>query len=519
MANIVELDDRNQEKLKSDISGIKAQIKAFACSLGPKEQHFPQKNNAKEAAKKAASGNAEENAVSGLIHRVSSETTNSVGDGSSTAAVLVGELLSNSLQQISAGADPFEIKEGLEKGMEHFEEFLYSVSQPILRPEQLLKVATTAARGDVEIGSLVVEAFESVGPNAPIHLKPSTEQESKVQVNKSNILNTRFPCPYCSGQQTMLKVEYEEPLLLLTNHKISSPSSITPLLDQLLPTERPLLIITNSADGEIPPAFILNHPKGIARISILRAPKSLEASTESLEDLALLTGGRMINKEKGEQLDDTSPGDLGTAAKLEVTNDFTSIVAGQGSGEKLSERKKQLKVLLNKTEDRQLKKQLKERLAFISGSSVTLRLADSSQSGFEDKRQRAETAIHVCRAALAAGMVPGGGIGFIRGYKALQSLKAINPDQEKGLEIFRQALLQPTLQIAENAGAAEREVIEESMRGSFDYGYNAANERFENLMETGIADATKVLLMATRNAVSASAHMLAKHSAGQPAVA
>lgn len=518
MAEIIELDHK-QEKLKSDISEIKARIKAIACSLGPKGQHISLKENAGGSSKEPALQESEESAGGGLIHKVISGTANSVGDGSSTAAVLLGELLCNSLQQISAGADPVEIKNGIDKGMKHFEEFLPSISQPILTPEQLLKVATTAARGDREIGRLVVEAFEQVGPNAPIQLKPSDKQESKLQTKESNTFNTRFPCPYCSAQQTMLKVVYEKPLLLLTNHKISSPSSINQLLEQLLPTERPLLIITNAADGEVPPAFILNHPKGIARVSVLRAPSSLGATTEALEDLALLTGGRMISKEKGERLEDTNPDDLGTAARLEVTNDFTSIVDGRGSGEKLAERKKQLNALLNKSEDGQQKKQLKERLAFISGGSATLLLAASSESAFEEKKQRAETAIHASRAALAGGILPGGGLGFIRGYEALQSLKGKNPDQDKGLEIFRQALLKPTLQIAENAGEAGREVVEESLAGSFDYGYNAAKGRYENLMEAGITDATKVLLTATRNAVSATGHMLSKHCTAQAAVA
>jgi chaperonin GroEL len=515
MTEVVALDNENREKLISD---IKKQVEAMAAALGPRGQNILKDSVEKFSGEKPPE-DPEASAGQGLIHEVVSGTAQSPGDGSSTAAVLARELLCRSLKHISGGADPIELKKGIEKGMQHLEEFFLSSSQPVLTPEQLLKVAITAAGGDREIGGLVVEAFEKVGANGLIQLMPAEDQKSKVQTKGSNTFNTRFSCPYCAPRQAQLKVLYEEPFLLMTNHRITSPSPIEHLLDQLLPTQRPILIITNSADGEVPPAFVLTHRKGIARVSVLRAPKSLGASTESLEDLALLTGGRVINREIGERLEDVSLDDLGTAAQLEVSNDFTSIVDGKGSDKQLEERKKQLDALLIKTEDGQQKNELKERLAFIIGGSAVIFLAASSESAFKDKKERAEKAIHASRAALAEGILPGAGLSLIRGYEALQSLKADSPDQEKGLETFRQALLLPAWEIAENAGAAGKEVVEESLAKRNGYGYNALSGSFDPLLEAGIADAAKVLRIASRNAVSVTGRMLGSYSVVQPAMA
>lgn len=505
MVEVIELDNKTREKLQE---GIRNQAKAVANTMGPVSgQNKAARDDARENPQ-----HSEKNEGARLINELVARTAETVGDATATAAVLGRSLMCSSLQQISEGASPLGIKKGLEEGLSHFAEFLKTISEPVLEPAQLSAVATTAAKGDSKLGGLVSEAFEKVGQQGEIRVKPSDSAEANIEVHESTALNARYFCPYCRTEPTKSPMTFEEPLLLLTNHRTITSTSLMPLLDQLTSAKRQILIITDAVDGEALPAFILNHPKGLIKVSFLRAPKASGVATEEiLEDIALLTGGRLIDCKNGDRIEDVRVKDLGSAGKLEVTQDFTFIKDGQGSPEQVETRKNKLEALLNQRNGVTQRSNVKERIAFLRGGEATIFLPASSRDSFAANKKKVEAAIHASRAALSGGMVPGGGLAFLMAHEAQGTLQNSDSDEAKGLELFRQALLEPAMQIAETGGAKGRAIVNEAMKEPGGYGYNATTGKFEPLLEAGIADATSMLLAATKNAVAVTGEILSTY--------
>lgn len=361
MVEVIELDIKTRGKIQE---GIKNQAKAVANTMGP----VSGQDKAARGDERENPQHSEDNEGARLINEVVARTAEAGGDSTATAAVLGRSLMCNSLQQISEGANPLEIKKGIEEGLTHFAEFLKTISEPVLEPAQLSAVATTATKGDSKLGGLVSEAFEKVGQQGEIRVKPSDSAEAYIEVHESKALNARYFCPYCRTQPTKAPMAFEEPLLLLTNHRTITSASLMPLLDQLTSTKRQILIITDAVDGEGLPAFILNHPKGLIKVSFLRAPKASGVATdEILEDIASLTGGRLIDSKNGDRVEDVCLKDLGSAERMEVAQDFTFIKDGQGSPEQVESRKNKLEALLNQRKSVIQRSNLKERIAFLGG--------------------------------------------------------------------------------------------------------------------------------------------------------
>lgn len=516
MPKQIEFDIEAKKKLRS---GINQLAEAVGKTFGPKGRsvliqvdgipHLTK--DGVSVAKKISLKDPQEDVGAQLVKEVAFKTAEQAGDGTTTATLLAQEIFNRSLKYVTAGAQAQEVKLGLEKGLHHFIEYLHSISKPVITPNQMEKVATISANGDEELGSLIREAYEKVGIHGVVNVKPASGLKSEVKVTEGMKINSGYLSAHFITDSKTMKVEYDDPLLLLTTHTLSTLRPLIPILNILAPTNRPLVIVAENVEGEALSALVLNLKKSIIKTVAVKAPGFGENKKELLEDLALLTGANVFDKDKGDQLEEIELNDLGAAGKVEISQNSTTVVDGKGSQEKIEERKQHILNLLDGRKDPGEMKKLKERLALISGGIALISLSAATEPEYQEKKDRAEDAIHATRAALEEGIVPGGGVTFIRGWENLRHLKGDNPDQDKGIEIFRSSLLRPAAQLAENGGKEGKLVIKETLEGTFDYGYNAAKNNFEKLMEGGVVDAAKVLRLAIENAVSVAGMMLTTH--------
>jgi chaperonin GroEL len=444
-----------------------------------------------------------ENIGAQLVKDVASKTNDDAGDGTTTATVLAQSLVTVGLKNVTAGANPMDLKRGIDKAVKVVVEELKSQSQSIGEDsEKIEQVAAISANNDPEIGKLVADAMEKVKKEGVITVEEAKTAETSVEVVEGMQFDRGFISPYFITDTDKMEAVLENPYVLLSDKKISTMKDLLPILEPVAQSGKPLLIIAEDVDGEALATLVVNKLRGSLKIAAVKAPGFGDRRKEMLEDIAILTGGVVIAEEKGLTLEGAKLDMLGTAEKIVIDKENTTIVNGAGDSANIAGRVKQIKSQIETTTSDYDKEKLQERLAKLAGGVAVLYVGAASEAEMKEKKARVEDALSATRAAVEEGIIPGGGVGYIRAINKLNSIKADNEDQNTGVAIVRRALEEPLRQIVENAGLEGSVVVQKIKDGKDDFGYNAQTNKYENLMTAGVIDPTKVARIALENAAS-----------------
>lgn len=448
-----------------------------------------------------------ENIGAELVKEVASKTNDVAGDGTTTATVLAQAIVNEGLKNVAAGSNPILIKYGIEKGVKAIVEELQRMKQDISTKEERQQVASIAAN-DPEIGKVIAEAMEEVGPEGVITVEESQSFGIQKEVVEGMQFDKGFISPYMITNAERMEAEYEDPYILITDKKISALSDILPLLEKLAQSgKKELVIIAEDVEGEALATLVVNKLRGTFNTLAVKAPGFGDRRKEMLEDIAILTGGTVISEDVGLKLENTEIDQLGQARRVVATKENTTIVEGRGDEKKIKARIAQIKKEIETTESEFDKEKLQERLAKLSGGVAVIKVGAATETEIKEKKLRIEDALAATKAAVAEGIVVGGGVALLRATKALDGVK-VEGEEEIGIDILRRALLEPIRQIANNAGKNGDVVVEEVKRQPGNYGYNAVSDKYEDLVEAGIIDPTKVTRTALENAASIAAMLL-----------
>ncbi len=449
-----------------------------------------------------------ENMGAKLVKEVASKTQDNAGDGTTTATLLAQALVTEGLKNITSGANPIEVKKGIEKATKAVVEFLKKKSIPVKDKEKIIQVATISANNDEEIGKLIADAMEKVGNDGVITVEEAKSIETSLELVEGMQFDRGFLSPYMATDHEKMLCEFEDPYILITDKKISNMKQIVPVLEKAASEGKPLFIIADDIDGEAQAAIILNIIRGTIKVCAVKAPGFGDEQKEMLEDIAILTGGKVISEAKGMKLESFTDDMLGSARRVVVDNEKTTIVDGKGNADDIEARKKQIEVQIRNTDSEFKKDDLRKRLAKLSGGVAVIKVGAATETEMKEKKMRIDDALNATKAAVEEGVVAGGGVTFFRAKKALGAVKA-EGDQEIGVKIIERALEEPVRQIAHNAGKEGAEIIARlSDESSDSFGYNAKTGKFEDLMKAGVIDPTKVVRSALQNAASIAAMVL-----------
>jgi chaperonin GroEL len=444
-----------------------------------------------------------ENIGAQLVKDVASKTNDDAGDGTTTATVLAQSIVTVGLKNVTAGANPMDLKRGIDKAVKVVVEELKSQSQSIGEDnEKIEQVAAISANNDPEIGKLVASAMEKVKKEGVITVEEAKTAETSVEVVEGMQFDRGYISPYFITDTDKMEAVLENPYILLSDKKISTMKDLLPILEPVAQSGRPMLIIAEDVDGEALATLVVNKLRGSLKIAAVKAPGFGDRRKEMLEDIAILTGGVVIAEEKGLTLEGAKIDMLGTAEKIVIDKENTTIVNGAGDKANIDGRVKQIKAQIETTTSDYDKEKLQERLAKLAGGVAVLYVGAASEAEMKEKKARVEDALSATRAAVEEGIIPGGGVGYIRAINKLNSLKLDNEDQNTGVAIVRRALEEPLRQIVENAGLEGSVVVQKIKDGKDDFGYNAQTNKYENLLKAGVIDPTKVARIALENAAS-----------------
>jgi chaperonin GroEL len=448
-----------------------------------------------------------ENIGAELVKEVASKTNDVAGDGTTTATVLAQAIVAEGLKNVAAGANPILIKSGIEKGVKAIVEELQRMKQEISTKEERQQVASISAN-DPEIGRVIAEAMEAVGPEGVITVEESQTFGIQKEVVEGMQFDRGLISSYMITNAERMEAVYEDPYILITDKKISALGDILPLLEKLAQSGRKeLVIIAEDVDGEALATLVVNKLRGTFNTLAIKAPGFGDRRKEMLEDIAVLTGGKVISEDVGLKIENTEVGDLGQARRVVATKENTTIIEGKGDEEKIKVRVALIKKEFETTESEFDKEKLQERLAKLSGGVAVLKVGAATETEIKEKKLRIEDALAATKAAVAEGIVVGGGVALLRAAKVLDGVK-FDGEEAVGVDILRRALLEPVRQIANNAGKNGDVVVEEVKRQPGNYGYNAVTDKYEDLVEAGIVDPTKVTRTALQNAASIAAMIL-----------
>jgi len=443
-----------------------------------------------------------ENMGAQMVKEVASKTSDVAGDGTTTATVLAQAIYREGVKVVAAGANPMDVKRGIDKAVEAVVEELKKMSKPTKDQKEIAQVGTISANNDPTIGEIIAEAMAKVGKEGVITVEEAKGMETTLEVVEGMQFDRGYLSPYFVTDPEKMVVELEDCYVLAHEKKISNMKDLLPLLEQVARAGKPLLIIAEDVEGEALATLVVNKIRGTLKCAAVKAPGFGERRKAMLEDIAILTGGKMISEDLGIKLENVGLDDLGTAKKVIIDKDNTTIVEGGGSREAIEGRVKQLRTQIEETTSDYDREKLQERLAKLVGGVAVIRVGAATETEMKEKKARVEDALNATRAAVEEGIVPGGGVAYIRSLKALDNLK-LEGDQQIGVDIVRKALEEPLRQIAENAGK-EGAIIVEKVKDSKDvnYGFDAAKEEFTDMMKAGIIDPTKVVRFALQNAAS-----------------
>ncbi len=444
-----------------------------------------------------------ENMGAQLLREVASKTSDKAGDGTTTATLLAQAMINIGIKNVTAGANPMELKKGIDKAVSEVVKFLKSISQEVGDDyNKIEQVARVSANNDEEIGKLIAEAMKKVKKEGVITVEEAKGIETTVEVVEGMQFDRGYISPYFVTNTDKMEAVMENPLILIHDKKISSMKEFLPILETAVQTGRPLVIIAEDVEGEALATLVVNRLRGSLKVVAVKAPGFGDRRKEMLEDIAILTGGTVITEERGFKLENATIDMLGSAEKVIVDKENTTIVNGSGKKDHIESRIKQIKSQIENTTSQYDKEKLQERLAKLSGGVAVLYIGAATEVEMKEKKDRVDDALHATRAAVEEGIVPGGGVAYIRAIEALDKLKGETEDEQTGIEIVKRALEEPLRQIVANAGLEGSVVVNKVKEGKNDFGFNAQTEKFENLYKAGVIDPTKVSRIALENAAS-----------------
>lgn len=493
-------------------NGVDALANAVKVTLGPKgrnvvlgKSYGPPSitKDGVSVAKEVELKNPAENMGAQMVKEVASKTADLAGDGTTTATVLAQAIVTVGLKNVTAGANPMDLKKGIDMAVVAVIAQLKKQSKKVGDNFQLIEqIATVSANGDATIGKLIAEAVQKVGKEGVITVEEAKGIDTSVKVVEGMQLDRGYISPYFINNSEKMEAQLEDPYVLLCDKKISSIKDLLPILEKVSETGKPMLIIAEDVDSNALSTLVVNQIRGSLKIAAIKAPGFGDRRKEVLEDIAILVGGTVISEETGLKLENVELESLGTVERVIVDKDTTTLVNGNGSKEKIKARVNQLKAQMESTTSDYDKEKIQERLAKMSGGVAVLYVGAASELEMKEKKDRVDDALSATKAAVEEGIVPGGGVAFIRGIAAIESLKGENEDQNTGIAIIRKSLEEPLRQIVRNAGLSGSVIVEKVKAGKSDYGFNAQNEKYENLYESGVIDPAKVTRIALENAAS-----------------
>ncbi|TAE71623.1 MAG: chaperonin GroEL [Bacteroidetes bacterium] len=508
MAKQIFFDIEAREKLKKGLDSLADAVKV---TLGPKGRNviIDKKFGAPSVTKDGVSVAKEielkdpiENMGAQLVKEVASKTADNAGDGTTTATVLAQAIFNAGLKNVTAGANPMDLKRGIDKAVTSVVEYLKSQSKQISTTQEIAQVATISANNDEEIGKMIADAMEKVGKEGVITVEEARGTETEVKTVKGMQFDRGYLSPYFVTNTESMEAELENPFILISEKKISSMKEILPILEGVAQSGRPLLIIAEDLDGEALATLVVNRIRGALKICAVKAPGFGDRRKAMLQDIATLTGGTVISEEQGYKLENATMDYLGKAEKISVDKDNTTIIKGAGEKEAIDARVKEIKAQMENTTSDYDREKLQERLAKLAGGVAILYIGAATEVEMKEKKDRVDDALHATRAAVEEGVVTGGGVALVRAIESLKNVKTLNEDELTGVNIIRIALEAPLRTIVANAGGEGSIVIQKVKEGTGSFGYNARTDKYEDLMKVGVIDPTKVTRLALENAAS-----------------
>ncbi|MBO4813923.1 MAG: chaperonin GroEL [Muribaculaceae bacterium] len=509
MAKLIKFDIKAREELKKGVDQLSNAVKV---TLGPKgrnvilDKKFGAPHITKDGVSVAREVELEDefqNIGAQLVKEVASKTNDDAGDGTTTATILAQCIIQEGLKNVAAGANPMDLKRGIDKAVEKVVECIKAQSQEVGDDfTKIENVARVSANNDAKIGELIAEAMKKVKKDGVITVEEAKGTDTHVDVVEGMQFDRGYISPYFVTNAEKMECEMDRPFILIFDKKISVLKDMLPILEQTAQSGRPLLIIAEDVDSEALATLVVNRLRGSLKVCAVKAPGFGDRRKEMLEDIAVLTGGTVISEEKGIKLDGATIDMLGTAEKVTVNKENTTIVNGAGDKQNIADRVAQIKTQIETTKSTYDKEKLQERLAKMAGGVAVLYIGAPSEVEMKEKKDRVDDALSATRAAVAEGIVPGGGVAYIRCLAALETLEGENADENTGINIIRRAIEEPLRQIVENAGIEGAVVVQKVLEGKDDFGYNARTDRYENLLETGVIDPAKVARVALENAAS-----------------
>ncbi|RIW13134.1 chaperonin GroEL [Algoriphagus lacus] len=514
MAKQLFFDTNARDQLKK---GVDALADAVKVTLGPKGRNviIDKKFGAPMITKDGVSVAKEielkepiENMGAQLVKEVASKTADNAGDGTTTATVLAQAIFAVGIKNVAAGANPMDLKRGIDKAVAAVVNRLKENSKNISTSREIAQVATVSANNDEEIGNMIANAMDKVGKDGVITVEEAKGTETEVKTVEGMQFDRGYLSPYFVTNTEKMEAELDHPFVLIYDKKISSMKELLPVLEPVAQSGKPLLIIAEDVDGEALATLVVNKIRGALKVAAVKAPGFGDRRKAMLEDIAILTGGTVISEERGFKLENATPDMLGRAEKINIDKDNTTIVNGAGDAAAIKGRIAEIKAQIEKTTSDYDREKLQERLAKLSGGVAILYIGAATEVEMKEKKDRVDDALHATRAAVQEGVVVGGGVALVRAASALDNLKGSNDDQDTGINIIRTAIEAPLRTIVSNAGGEPSVVINKIRENKGNFGYNARTDQYEDLFEAGVIDPTKVTRLALENAASIAALLL-----------
>ena len=500
-------DDARQRMLR----GINTLANAVKVTLGPKgrnvvlEKSFGAPTVTKDGvsvAKEIELKDKFENMGAQMVKEVASQTSDLAGDGTTTATVLAQSIVTEGMKAVTAGMNPMDLKRGIDKAVIAIVEELKKLSKPCSDDKAIAQVGTISANSDEAIGKIIAEAMSKVGKEGVITVEEGSGLDNELDVVEGMQFDRGYLSPYFINNQQSMSIELENPMILLHDKKISNIREMLPVLEGVAKSGRSLLIIAEDVEGEALATLVVNTIRGIVKVAAVKAPGFGDRRKAMLEDIAILTGGTVVSEEVGLSLEKVGLDDLGTAKKIQITKDDTTIIDGAGKTKDIEARINQVRKQIEDATSDYDKEKLQERVAKLAGGVAVIKVGAATEVEMKEKKARVEDALHATRAAVEEGVVPGGGVALIRALSSLDKVKGANEEQTAGINITRRAIQEPLRQIVQNAGGEPSVVVNKVLEGKGNYGFNAATGEYGDMIEMGILDPTKVTRMALQNAAS-----------------
>jgi chaperonin GroEL len=514
MAKLIEFESEARAALKRGVDQLANAVKV---TLGPKgrnvviDKKFGAPTVTKDGvtvAKEIELEDPIENMGAQMVREVASKTSDVAGDGTTTATVLAQALIREGLKNVTAGANPMDLKRGIDLAVSKIVGGLKEISREVGGRKEITNVGTISANNDPTIGELIAEAMDKVGKDGVITVEEARGTETTMDVVEGMQFDRGYLSPYFVTDADTMETVMEDPLILIHDKKIGSMKDLLPILEKVAQSGRSILIIAEDIEGEALATLVVNKLRGTLRVCAVKAPGFGDRRKAMLEDLAVLTGGTVISEEKGYKLENTTLEYLGRAKRVAIDKDNTTVIEGAGQGDEIKRRINEIRAQIDKTTSDYDREKLQERLAKLSGGVAVIKIGAATEVEMKEKKARVEDALHATRAAVEEGIVPGGGVAYLRTLSKLDGVTGENEDQNIGIQIVRRAVEEPIRQIVANAGLEGSVIVAKIKEGSNDFGYNAYNDEYTNLIEAGVIDPTKVARVALENAASVAALLI-----------